>query len=241
MTRAVFAHGFTQTGRSWDGVVAALTARLVTLEAVAPDLAGHGDAADVSADLWKSADRLVAIGGRSSYIGYSMGGRVALHAAIAHPESVRGLVLIGATAGIDDPRGRDERRTSDEALAARIEEIGVTAFLDDWLVTPLFAGLTDEAAGRSDRLRNTAAGLASSLRCCGAGTQEPLWDRLADVRCPTLVLVGEHDAKFRALGERLVDGIPAARLDVVAGSGHSVHLEQPAATVDALVRFLSSL
>jgi 2-succinyl-6-hydroxy-2,4-cyclohexadiene-1-carboxylate synthase len=229
----------TQTGRSWGRVIDALAARLDDLDAVAPDLPGHGDAATVSLDLWESAARLVDTGGTGSYVGYSMGGRVALHAAIAHPDSVRALVLIGATAGIDDPEERAGRRAADETLAARVEEIGVASFLDSWLENPLFAGLTDAAAGRSDRLRNTSSGLASSLRCCGTGTQEPLWDRLSEVRCPTLVLVGEHDAKFRALGARLVDGIPDARLEVVDGSGHSVHLEQPGTTVDALARFLS--
>ena len=239
MTRVVFAHGFTQTGRSWDGIVDALAARLDDLDPVAPDLPGHGGAGQMSDDLWTSADRLVSIGGSASYVGYSMGGRVALHAAIARPESVQSLVLIGATAGIDDADTRADRRASDEALAARVEEIGVASFLDSWLANPLFARLTDESADRNDRLRNTPAGLASSLRCRGTGTQAPLWSRLGEIRCPTLLLVGEYDAKFRALGERLVDGIPEARLEVVPASGHSVHLEQPAATVDALVHFLS--
>ena len=238
MTRAVFAHGFTQTGRSWDRLIDMLSSRLDDFEPNAPDLAGHGDADAVSANLWESADRLVASGGRAAYVGYSMGGRTALHAAIAHPDAVERLVLIGATAGIDDAGERESRRLADDALADRIEAIGVAAFLDVWLAKPLFAGLSNAAAGRDDRLRNTSAGLASSLRHAGAGTQEPLWDRLHEVRCPTLVLVGEHDPKFRALGERLVDGISGARIEIVADSGHTVHLEQPAATVDAIVGFL---
>ncbi|MFK8022589.1 MAG: alpha/beta fold hydrolase [Ilumatobacter sp.] len=239
MTRAVFAHGFTQTGRSWDLIVEGLGGRLEDLDPLAPDLPGHGDAAAVEADLWSSADVLVEAGRRAAYIGYSMGGRTALHAALAHPEQVEFLVLIGATAGIEDERGRAERREADEALADRIQEIGVAAFLDQWLTNPLFAGLSEDAAGRPDRLRNTPAGLASSLRLAGTGTQTPLWDRLGEVRCPTLVLVGEHDEKFRALGERMVASMPEARLDVIAASGHSVHLEQPEATIEALAGFLA--
>ncbi len=91
---------------------------------------------------------------------------------------------------------------------------------------------------RSDRLRNTPAGLASSLRTCGTGTQTPLWDRLGEIVCPTLVLVGEHDAKFRALGERVVDGIADSEFVVIPSSGHSVHLEQPDATAAVLAEFL---
>ena len=115
----------------------------------------------------------------------------------------------------------------------------MTVFVDEWLSNPLFAGLTPDTAMRDDRLRNTASGLASSLRTCGTGTQEPLWGRLGEIRCPTTIVVGELDAKFRALGDRLVDAIPDATLTVIGGSGHSVHLEEAAATTMAIAQALS--
>jgi 2-succinyl-6-hydroxy-2,4-cyclohexadiene-1-carboxylate synthase len=230
------AHGFTQTARSWHRIEELLTDRVDT-ETVAVDLPGHGAASEVHTDLWGAADHLVDAAGTATYVGYSMGGRVALHAALAHPTKVRRLVLIGATAGIDDPAERAARRAADEQLARRIETEPLGDFIDSWLTNPLFAGLPAEAAQRDDRLRNTPAGLASSLRLCGTGTQESLWQRLGEITVPTLVLAGEHDAKFRALGERLADGIADSRLCVIGGSGHSVHLEQPEATVDAIVEF----
>ncbi len=233
--RAVLAHGFTQTARSWDRLQQLLVTRLGGLETVAVDLPGHGDARPpADADLWASADRLVDQGGRATYVGYSMGGRVALHAALAHPTEVERLVLIGATAGIDDDAGRAERRRSDDELAARIEAIGTADFIDEWLANPLFAGLDAHAAGRDDRLRNTAEGLAASLRATGTGTQTPLWHRLPEITVPVLVLVGEHDDKFTDLGKRMVEGLPDAELGVIPVAGHSVHLEQPAATADAI-------
>lgn len=237
-SRAVLAHGFTQTSRSWDTIVRRLVQLRPETDAVAVDLPGHGDANDLATDLWGAADHLLRAGGNAAYVGYSMGGRVALHAAIAHPDAVERLVLIGATAGLDHADQRAERRAADERLAERIEAIGVEAFVDEWLANPLFAGLDDASAMRSDRLRNTSAGLASSLRTCGTGTQEPLWDRLGEIVCPTLVLVGEHDAKFRALGERVVDGIADSEFVVIPSSGHSVHLEQPDATAAVLAEFL---
>jgi len=147
-------------------------------------------------------------------------------------------VLVGATAGIDDDDERSARRTSDNELADHIIRRSVPAFIDEWLDNALFAGLTEDTAMRDDRLRNTATGLASSLRLAGTGTQEPPWDRLGEIRCPVLVIVGEDDAKFTALGHRIVDGVADGRLVVVPESGHSVHLEQPDATVAALVDFL---
>lgn len=240
--RFVFAHGFTQTARSWDHLNEVLRGELGTIEldTVAVDLPGHGDAPPpIDADLWASADRLVELGGSGNYVGYSMGGRVALHAALSHPAAVERLVLIGATAGIDDPDERSARRRADERLATHIEAVGVETFIDEWLTNPLFAGLDDATSQRSDRLRNSVAGLAGSLRSTGTGTQTPLWDRLGEITCPVLVLVGEHDAKFTELGRRLVAGLADAELVVVPGAGHSVHLERPAATAAAIASWIT--
>jgi 2-succinyl-6-hydroxy-2,4-cyclohexadiene-1-carboxylate synthase len=163
-----------------------------------------------------------------------MGGRLCLHAALAAPAVVRGLVLISATAGIDDAGERTQRRTADDALADRIERIGVEAFLDEWLAQPLFARLDDAAQGRAARLENTATGLASSLRLSGTGTQAPLWERLRTLAMPVLVVAGALDAKFVTLAERLATTIPGADLAVVADAGHTVHLEQPERFLDVL-------
>jgi 2-succinyl-6-hydroxy-2,4-cyclohexadiene-1-carboxylate synthase len=238
--RVVLAHGFTQTARSWTTITPALRRANHDCQVVAVDLPGHGTAADVRADLWGSSDHLVGLGGVATYVGYSMGGRVALHAALSHPAEVERLVLIGGTAGIDDPVERAARRAADDRMASHIERFGVEWFVDEWLENPLFAGLTAETAMRDDRLLNTPAGLASSLRLAGTGSQTPLWDRLASVTAPVLVLVGAHDDKFRSLGERLASAIPNADVAVVDGAGHSVHLEQPDATVDAITSWLAA-
>jgi 2-succinyl-6-hydroxy-2,4-cyclohexadiene-1-carboxylate synthase len=239
--RSVFAHGFTQTGRSWDQVRALLSLVIPDVSSVAVDLPGHGDAAGVTTDLWGAADHLVAQGGPGVYVGYSMGGRVSLHAVLAHPESVEGLVLIGATGGIDDEQQRIERRAADEQLAERVEEIGVEAFIDAWLANPLFAGLDEASAMRHDRLRNSAEGLASSLRTCGTGTQEPVWTRLGEIRCPTRVVVGENDTKFTELGERLVSEIRDSEMVIIPDCGHSVALEDPAAVTRVVAELLVDL
>ncbi len=241
-SRVVLAHGFTQTARSWEGFAGLLGARLPEVDVIAVDLPGHASATEVQAgDLWSSAEHLVRNGGRGMYVGYSMGGRVALHAAIARPEFVDRMVLIGATAGIDDDKERDARRSADERLADHIEAVGVESFIDEWLAKPLFADLGTESAQRDDRLRNTAAGLATSLRTTGTGTQESLWARLGEIQVPTLVLAGTHDTKFTELGRRLSSSIPDATFVAIDEAGHSVHLEQPEATVEAIVDWLGPL
>lgn len=237
--RLVLVHGFTQTSRCW-GPLAGDLAR--THEVVGVDLPGHGGSGGLQADLPEAAALVGEAGGRAIYLGYSLGGRVLLHLALARPDLVRGLVLIGVTAGIEDPVERAARRAADEERAAHLEEVGVKAFLEEWLAQPLFAGLPPEAACRAERRRNTVAGLAGSLRRCGTGTQEPLWDRLAGLGPPTLVVAGANDVRFAALGRRLADRVgPGARLALVAGAGHAAHLERPAATLAVLRPWLSTL
>ena len=236
----VLAHGFTQTARSWATFERLLVERGIDPDALlAIDMPGHGAAADTRSDLWDSADRLVRSGGAATYVGYSMGGRVALHAALAHPVQVERLVLIGATPGIVDDSERRSRRDADEQLADHIEDVGVATFIDEWLANPLFAGLTADSAMREDRLRNTSAGLASSLRLVGTGTQKPLWDRLTDIECPVLLVVGAQDPKFRAIADQMAEQLPDASVEVIDGAGHSAHLERPVDTVQAITSWMN--
>lgn len=232
--RVLLLHGFTQTHRSWDRVAAALTQRGFAVSRV--DLPGHGRSGHVSADLWGTANLVAsALSAQMpvTIVGYSMGGRVALHVALQHPSLVRRLVVVGATAGIDDPADRRTRRVADDVLATRIVEIGVDAFLAEWLAGPLFSTLTADLADTEDRRANTADGLADSLRRCGTGSQDPLWDRLGEIRCPVTVVVGALDAKFGSLGERIIAAIPRAVAHVVSECGHACHLEDPVAFLRA--------
>jgi 2-succinyl-6-hydroxy-2,4-cyclohexadiene-1-carboxylate synthase len=219
-------HGFTQTGASWDGVRRALGARY---RALAPDL-GAGP--------WEAElDRLEALAPAAHVlIGYSMGGRIALAAALAMPARVERLVLVGASPGLADPEERARRRAADEALAERIEAIGVEAFAGEWGAQPLFAGQPERvaAAAHADRLRNTPEGLAAALRGLGTGAMEPLWDRLGELTMPVALVVGERDEKFRGVAERMRAALPDARVIVVPGAGHAAHLERPEAVAAVL-------
>jgi len=235
--RIVLLHGFTQTRRSWAATMQHLAERA---EVVAVDAPGHGDSAAIRADVVRAAALLVAAGGAATYVGYSMGGRIALRAALDHPSLVRRLVLVSSTAGIADPSERAARRAADDVLADGIERDGVAAFVDRWLAGPLFATLPADRAGRADRTGNDAGGLAASLRQAGAGTQEPLWERLPELAIPVLVVAGALDPKFVTLAERLTDGVEHATLVVVPRSGHTVHLEQPDAFHAALDGWLAA-
>jgi 2-succinyl-6-hydroxy-2,4-cyclohexadiene-1-carboxylate synthase len=216
----VMVHGFAGTGRAWDPVIAELDGE--RYRALAPDLRGPDILACAAHVLDLAPDRFV-------LCGYSLGGRIALHAALAAPSRVARLVLVATTGGIDDPAERAARRAADEALAARVERGTIEEFADEWMAQPLFAGTPPAAARlwREDLLRNEPAAVAASLRALGTGVMTPVWDRLHELTMPATIVVGERDAKFRALGERLAAGLPAGQLVVVAGAGHGLPREAP--------------
>ena len=236
MSRLALLHGFTQTGRSWAPLLPALEQHF---EVLRPDLPGHGSRSQVRADLWETARLVGEECGRAAYLGYSLGGRVALHLALDQPALVDRLVLVSATAGIEDRRERAARRESAEALARSLEAEGVDAFLERWLAQPLLAGLPVDAAGVQARRENTAEGLAASLRMLGTGVQEPLWQRLHELRMPVLVVAGERDEKFSELALHLGGWIGEhAALALVPGAGHACHLEQSEAFLEVVLPFL---
>ncbi|HNJ96906.1 MAG TPA: alpha/beta fold hydrolase [Ilumatobacteraceae bacterium] len=228
----VFVHGFTQTGNSWKPIAEQFVSR--GHQVVLVDLPGHGESANVRADLRRTADMVAQLGGPATYVGYSLGGRVCLHLALMYPHLVRSLVLIGAHPGIADADERAARRASDDALADRLLEIGVPAFLAEWMALPLFGGFDTGDADRADRLRNTAEGLAASLRMAGTGEQLPLWPRLRELNMPVLALAGADDAKFAAVAEQIAAAVPMGRHLLIDGAAHAAHLQRPAHVVDAI-------
>ena len=223
--RLTLVHGFTQTGRSW-GEVARLFA--TAFEVVRVDLPGHGRSADVRMSFDETASAIGDVGGRSVYIGYSMGGRLCLKLALERPERVRALVLVGGSPGLSTPLERAGRRQADEQLADDIEKVGTATFLRRWLTQRMFATLDPTEEDLEGRRANPPEGLAAALRTLGVAAQEPLWARLAELEMPVLLVAGELDAKFTVTSERMAAAIgPNADAVTVPGCGHAAHLERP--------------
>jgi 2-succinyl-6-hydroxy-2,4-cyclohexadiene-1-carboxylate synthase len=235
-------HGFTQTARLW-GPFGDLLAEEHTLIAI--DLPGHAGSDAVHADLPTTAGLIrdvvrAAVGpAPCDLLGYSLGARLALHVATGTDLALARLVLIGATGGIEDPTARARRRETDDAMAAALEASGdVDAFIERWLRSPMFVGLSG-AAQPQERKRNTAPGLASSLRLAGTGTQEPLWDRIPALTNPLLALAGMDDARFSAHALRLAHDAPDGIATLIPRGGHAVHLAQPLAAARIVRHWLA--
>ncbi|HEV2413543.1 MAG TPA: 2-succinyl-6-hydroxy-2,4-cyclohexadiene-1-carboxylate synthase [Candidatus Dormibacteraeota bacterium] len=237
-------HGFTQSGRSWRELISHMPEGW---RWIVPDLRGHGETrmkpgAECSMDactddlvaLWEELDL-----GRTHLVGYSMGGRLALHVAARRPERLLSLLTIGAHAGLDED-ARAGRIQGDEALAERIERDGIESFVDYWSALPLFAGLERRGEGyvaqvRAERLQNHVAGLACSLRGMGAGVMEPVWDDLARVNVPCTFVGGQLDHGYVASARRLAASVPYGQVQLVLRAGHAAHQERP----DAFARILA--
>lgn len=233
----VLLHGFGGTHRTWDGVAARLDPE--RYRPLALDLPGHGREAAARPITFARcvAGVLAEAPGRFVLCGYSLGGRIALHVALAAPQRVTALVLIACSAGIEDEAERAERRRSDGALVKQLRSAPFEQFIERWRMQPLFAGDPPHVGElvREDQRRNRPEALAAALRGVGAGEMRPLWRRLGELAMPAAVLVGDRDRKYHALGRRMVRLLPHAQLLLLAG-GHRLPLENPAAVARALER-----
>ncbi len=232
----VLLHGFGGTHRAWDSVIERLDPE--RYRPLALDLPGHGAEAHHPWPIrFEDCVRgvLEAAPGRFVLCGYSLGGRVALHVALAASERVTRLVLIGSNPGIEDRAARAARLAADERLARRLEGEPFEDFIESWRSQPLFAEDPPEvvALARADQRRNDPLALAAAMRGLSVGAMAPLWRRLAELSMPVAFLAGTRDEKFRAIGERVATECPVCRLAVVEG-GHGLPLENPEAVATLL-------
>ena len=242
----VLLHGFSGSSQDW----VPLTPRLrdAGRSVIAVDLMGHGKTgapADplryTMAETVRDLDTILSDLGseRPDWLGYSMGGRVALHMALSHPERVRSLVLESTSLGIEDVHARARRRDADDAFADRIEERGIEWFVEYWSTLPLFETQGELppatlAALRSRRMECLPAGLARSLRGMGQGAHDYLGSRLGSLRCDVLLIAGELDLKYVDMARRTAEAVPGSACMIVPGAGHTVHLEALEAFADAI-------
>jgi 2-succinyl-6-hydroxy-2,4-cyclohexadiene-1-carboxylate synthase len=245
----VFLHGFTGSGGFWSPIAD----RLAPRHCVLPDLPGHGrTAAPLPAELWDLdrtatalADALERIGvGPCDLVGYSMGGRLALHLALQDGSRFRRLALVGASPGLDSAKEREQRVEADEELCRLLEIEGIEAFVSRWEALPLFATQRELPSEQRDamhamRLEQDSRALAAALRAFGVGLQRPLGPALGRLQMPVLLVAGGRDSKYCQVIEQMRERIPGARAEIVAESGHAVSLERPEEFTALLASFLS--
>lgn len=171
-------------------------------------------------------------------IGYSMGGRIALHLALslsrrnAFRENDR-ILLISASPGLDNDAERRARREHDARLAQKILSApDAESFYEFWQDIPIIASQKNiPEPWKSRILKNRAAAnktdWARSLEILGTGTLPSLWGNLGEIICKTFLVCGENDEKFLQIARRMCRLLPQATLVEVPHCGHAPQLENP--------------
>ncbi|MEE2786553.1 MAG: 2-succinyl-6-hydroxy-2,4-cyclohexadiene-1-carboxylate synthase [Myxococcota bacterium] len=241
-------HGFGGSARDFEAFKRAFPLDIVTI-----DLLGHGDSPTTNDPIEYAVDRQVfrlrqcMMTTKPVLMGYSMGGRLALHYALAHPETVSALILIGAHAGIADTDARQARQRWDDTQAQALDTEGVQRFMKRWARLPLMASQQRRmaphayAALQTRRAAGHGPALAASLRGFGSGRMPSCWHRLRHLRLPTLLVVGSDDEKYRGLNAQMAGLIPNNAMVVIPAAGHAPHLENPSHTATQVTRFLAAL
>jgi len=229
-SRVVFIPGFMQPGDAWRPVADRLGQRYSSV------LLDHREHTYEG-----RLDEIAEAGEGAALVGYSLGGRLALHAALREPDRYRALVTMGASAGIEDVAERTARLQADEKLAAWMEIASIADIVTIWERQPLFADQSDAliAEQRPGRLAQDPAALASVLRTAGQGTLEPVWRELHRLELPVLALAGARDERYSAAAQRLADAVPDGRAAIVPDAGHAPQLQQPEAVASSLAAFLA--
>jgi 2-succinyl-6-hydroxy-2,4-cyclohexadiene-1-carboxylate synthase len=246
----VLIHGFLGSGSSFHR----LTERLShAFRCIAVDLPGHGVAPpsedngygiDVLVDRMRATLESQPIE-RPWLLGYSMGGRIALHFALAHAEMISGLILESANPGIENESERQHRLLADTELADSIVANGMENFTRRWASQPLFESqqrlpgeVRDEI--QEARLATDPTSASLYLTRLSPGAIRSVWADLSGMSIPTLAIAGQLDTKYVAIMERIGSQMPHARTEIIAGAGHAVHLEQPRLMAESVLNFAQS-
>ena len=235
--------------RSWGHVVARLRPRR---RCVAYDGRGYGETVYEPEDGWSSVgDALAVLDAarveRAAIVACSVGGQTAIDLALAHPDRVAGLVLIGtAIRGAPYPHLEHgptaELNAMFEAAEADgdLDELGR---LDAWMWLDGPASQEGRVGGEVRKLFIEMNGLA--LRAASPGEQAqlpPAWPRLGEITAPTLVMIGRLDAEdVQPIAEQAAARIMGAELMYLDGVAHLPHLEGDRTTIEAIAEFADQL
>jgi 2-succinyl-6-hydroxy-2,4-cyclohexadiene-1-carboxylate synthase len=227
--RIVFTPGFMQPASAWAAVSEQLAERYSSVLLDHQEHTFEGRLGELARE------------GRGAVLcGYSLGGRLALHAALRDPGAYAALVMVGTSAGIEEPVTRAERARTDEKLAAWMETQPIEAIVDIWERQPLFADQSDSLveAQKPGRLAQDPRSLALILRTAGQGVLEPVWGRLNQLDVPVLAMAGDRDRRYGEAARRIAREVPRGRAEIIEHAGHAPQLQQPGAVARVLADFL---
>ncbi|MCK9210973.1 MAG: 2-succinyl-6-hydroxy-2,4-cyclohexadiene-1-carboxylate synthase [Ignavibacteriaceae bacterium] len=249
----LFLHGFGGSSNDWDEIISLLGSEF---QLIAIDLPGFGKSSKPRTDKFYQTDFLVQLIDEILcelklvevvLAGYSMGGRLALKFAHKHPRKVKALILESSSPGIKTKSERQLRIKSDAELISFINKNSLKDFFTFWQNLPLFASQKNLPIKKQRSIllnkinADSKIGLTNSLKNFGQGEMENLWNKLSEIKIPTLLLTGALDTKYSAIQLAMNKLLPNSSHKIIGDAGHNLHLEKPEVFVNLVREFLQTL
>ncbi len=241
-------HGFMGAGEDWEALVAEHFSEYCN---ILVDLPGHGcsiifDESSYSSILDNLKEQLTVMGIAAFIpIGYSMGGRIALHLQQRFPQSIPALIGLSMAPGLKTDQERQQRRQADTELMNKLDQHGFTAFLEEWYKMPLFQSIYKNekllTTLMSARSSNDPDQLRKSIDLFGNGALPSLWQALQNMDIPILLINGSKDSKYCNINQEMFDLLPQARQQIIQDGDHAFHLEKSMDTALAIRHFLREI
>ncbi len=220
-------HGNFQTAKVWQSLGDRMNAEFSDLEMVTEDLYAKPFQGfdDWTKDFCDRAE-LATNGEKSVLLGYSLGGRLALHACIHRPDLWQGVVVVGADPGLGSNEEKNQQFARDRNWADRLKKEPLEELVREWDEHPVFCGIENSAPRNLDELDPIQ--LSQQFEVFSKGLQQNLVPALSELKTPpVLFLAGKKDKKYQQIGDELAELCPVVESQWVEDSGHRVPWENP--------------
>ena len=237
MTKLFCIHGNFQTPSVWKPLGENLKDRNVNLDVIPVNLENYSfDGFDRWVDDFCNSVETLAGREKSFLLGYSLGGRLALHACLSRPDLWESAIVVGADPGLESEEDKKLQLDRDRNWAERLKREPLQKVVDEWDAQSVFCGIRNQAPrnlGEMDPDR-----LSHQFEVFSKGIQQNLVPKLAELKRPPVLFVsGEKDHKYQGIGEKLAKSTSIVKAQVIADAGHRVPWENPESFVQVLIDF----
>lgn len=245
-TPVVMIHGGFLDHHMWDGQFTLVADRY---RAIRYDVRAHGQSSSDSVpfadheDLRHLLDTLAVP--RAVIVGLSMGGKIAIDFALADPDRVAALVLVGSGLSGFEPKSDQIARYLEDLQAAI--PLGFPAIYETftrWFCDGPYRQPSEVDPVVRQQVLEMLAGSEQRWRYSGLerGLEPPALGRLGEIRVPTLVVVGTLDVRdIHQIADLIVEQVPGAERVEIPGVAHMVNMEKPAEFNTVLMEFLGDI
>jgi len=230
-------HGNFQTAKVWQPLEESMKAGFSDLEMITEDLcAKQFQSFDNWTDDFCGRVKAQANGEKSILLGYSLGGRLALHACLSRPDLWKSAIVVGADPGLESEEEKKLQLARDRNWAERLKREPLEKLVDEWDAQPVFGGIENQAPrnlGEMDPQK-----ISQQFLIFSKGIQRNLAPKLAELKnLPILFVSGEKDQKYQVIGEKLAKSFSVINAQVIADAGHRVPWENTESFVQVLIDF----